>query len=74
MGNNPSHFEGEGLPVETVSYYDVLQFIKKLNAKELGEVYRLPTEAEWEYACRAGSISRYYWSGESIEDSVDYYA
>lgn len=65
MGNNPSHFKSEKVggnsrrhPVEQVSWYDVQQFIKKLNAKE-GRKYRLPTEAEWEYAARAGSSEDY---------------
>lgn len=59
MGDNPSYFKGENLPVEQVSWEDVQQFIKKLNAKKDGYTYRLPTEAEWEYACRAGSKGDY---------------
>jgi formylglycine-generating enzyme required for sulfatase activity len=55
MKNNPSHFKGSNLPVESVSWDDAQAFIKKLNAKNDGYSYRLPTEAEWEYACRAGS-------------------
>jgi formylglycine-generating enzyme required for sulfatase activity len=56
MGNNPSKFQGEAhLPVERVSWEDVQKFIKELNDKKDGYIYRLPTEAEWEYACRAGS-------------------
>lgn len=53
MGSNPSHFTGDNLPVENVSWHDVQEFITKLNAKT-GEHYRLPTEAEWEYAARGG--------------------
>lgn len=59
MGNNPSYFTGANLPVEMVSWHDVQEFIKKLNAKKDGYSYRLPTEAEWEYACRAGTTGDY---------------
>jgi formylglycine-generating enzyme required for sulfatase activity len=60
MGNNPSHFTGDdNLPVEWVSWDDVQEFIKKLNEKEGTNKYRLPSEAEWEYACRAGTTTRY---------------
>jgi formylglycine-generating enzyme required for sulfatase activity len=58
MGNNPSSFNGDDLPVETVSWNDCQEFLKKLSAKE-GKTYRLPTEAEWEYACRAGTTTRF---------------
>jgi formylglycine-generating enzyme required for sulfatase activity len=54
MGRNPSHFKGPDLPVESVSWEDVQEFLQKLSAREKGTPYRLPTEAEWEYACRAG--------------------
>ena len=54
MRSNPSRFKGEGFPVENVSWHDCALFVKKVNAK-LGGVARLPTEAEWEYACRAGA-------------------
>ena len=57
MGNNPSKFpKGDNYPVEQVSWNDVQEFISKLNAKT-GKNYRLPTEAEWEYAARGGNKS-----------------
>jgi formylglycine-generating enzyme required for sulfatase activity len=58
MGNNPSNFKGDDLPVERVCWEDAQEFIKKLSTKE-GLKYRLPTEAEWEYSCRAGSTTRF---------------
>ncbi|MBZ0265818.1 SUMF1/EgtB/PvdO family nonheme iron enzyme [bacterium] len=67
MGNNPSHLKGDDLPVEQVSWNDCQDFIKKLNQREPGKGYRLPTEAEWEYACRAGTTTRFY-SGDSESD------
>jgi formylglycine-generating enzyme required for sulfatase activity len=59
MGSNPSYFKGSDLPVENVSWYDAQEFITKLNAKNDGYRYRLPTEAEWEYAARAGTTGPY---------------
>jgi formylglycine-generating enzyme required for sulfatase activity len=59
MEDNPSHFKGDDLPVENVSWHDVQEFIKRLNKKETTDKYRLPTEAEWEYAARAGTTTRY---------------
>ncbi len=70
MGTNPSNFKGASNPVEQVYWKDAVQFCQRLSAlpeeKAAGRVYRLPTEAEWEYACRAGSQTRYiFGDGES---------
>lgn len=56
MGSDPSKFEGDNLPVEQVGWDDAMEFIRKLNSMEGTTRYRLPTEAEWEYACRAGKM------------------
>lgn len=66
MGNNPSCFKGDDLPVERVSWNDAVEFCEKLSLKE-GKHYRLPTEAEWEYACRAGTTGPYAGTGR-LED------
>ena len=55
MGNDPALHQGDNLPVERVSWTDCQAFIQKLNARVPGGGFRLPNEAEWEYACRAGS-------------------
>ena len=58
MGSNPSKFKGDNLPVNTVSWNDAVAFCRKLSTRER-TTYRLPTEAKWEYACRAGSTGRF---------------
>ncbi len=58
MGKNPSQFKGPNNPVEQVAWADAVEFCRKLSAKT-GRTVRLPTEAEWEYACRAGSKGRF---------------
>ena len=65
MGNNPSKFKGDNLPVEHVSWKDCQKFLSKLN-RITGKMFRLPTEAEWEYAARGGNKSRgYQYSGSN---------
>ncbi len=73
MGNNPSYREGDNLPVEQVSWEDTQEFIEKLN-QETGRIFRLPTEAEWEYAARGGKKSKgYKYSGSDKLDEVAWY-
>ncbi|MBD2442445.1 SUMF1/EgtB/PvdO family nonheme iron enzyme [Dolichospermum sp. FACHB-1091] len=71
MGSNPSQFKGNNRPVERVSWNDAVTFCQRLSQKT-GKNYRLPSEAEWEYACRAGTTTPFYF-GESITaDLVNY--
>ena len=73
MGSNPSNFKGDNLPVEKVSWNDCQEFISKLNSLT-GRKFRLPTEAEWEYAARGGKKSRgYQYSGSSNISDVVWY-
>ena len=73
MGNNPSHFKGDNLPVEMVSWDECQEFISKLNSIT-GKTFRLPTEAEWEYAARGGKKSRgYQYSGSKNISDVAWY-
>ena len=73
MGGNPSYFKGCGAdcPVEKVSWLDAQEFIRQLNVTT-GRNYRLPTEAEWEYACRGGDSGQVYCGGNDI-DAVGWY-
>ncbi|ALB43585.1 hypothetical protein AA650_16705 [Anabaena sp. WA102] len=64
VGNNPAKFKGDNRPVENVSWDDAVAFCQKLSQRT-GKKYRLPSEAEWEYACRAGTTTPFYF-GESI--------
>ena len=74
MGENPSRWQGDNLPVHSVSWnFDVQEFLKKLN-QLTGKTFRLPTEAEWEYAARGGNKSQgYKYSGSNDVDEVAWY-
>lgn len=73
MNNNPSHFRGDNLPVEQVSWDDALEFCHRLS-DQTGKTYRLPTEAEWEYAARGGQKTRgYKYAGSNNLDTVAYH-
>jgi formylglycine-generating enzyme required for sulfatase activity len=74
MGNNPSYYKGNGLPVENISWNDAQEFCKAIS-KVTGKTYRLPSEAEWEYACRAGSTGDYcFGDGEALLSNYAWYS
>ncbi|MBD2312078.1 SUMF1/EgtB/PvdO family nonheme iron enzyme [Desertifilum sp. FACHB-1129] len=71
MGNNPSRFQGSDRPVERVSWNDAVEFCHKLSQRT-GQRYRLPSEAEWEYACRAGTTTPFHFGETITPDLVNY--
>ncbi len=71
MGNNPANFKGANRPVEQVTWNDAVEFCRKLS-EQTGHTYRLPSEAEWEYACRAGTTTAFYF-GETITTDLANY-
>jgi formylglycine-generating enzyme required for sulfatase activity len=72
MGTNPSHFKGSNRPVERVSWTNAVTFCKKLSQK-IGKTYRLPSEAEWEYACRAGTTTPFHFGETITTDLANYH-
>jgi formylglycine-generating enzyme required for sulfatase activity len=76
MGKNPAKFKGDDLPVENVSWHDAQDFLQKLNARFPGMDYRLPTEAEWEYAAcggEKGAKDHFIYAGSNNLDEVGWY-
>lgn len=71
MGENPSNFKGETRPVERVSWNNAVEFCKRLTQKT-GRTYRLPSEAEWEYACRAGTTTPFHFGETITTDLVNF--
>ena len=71
MGNNPAKFKGANRPVENVSWDGAVEFCKKISQRT-GRNYRLPSEAEWEYACRAGTTTPFYFGETITTDLVNY--
>jgi formylglycine-generating enzyme required for sulfatase activity len=71
LETNPSNFKGNELPVESVNWYQATEFCKRLS-RETKQEYRLPSEAEWEYACRAGTTTPFYF-GETIAGELANY-
>ncbi len=71
MGNNPSEFKGENLPVERVAWEQCMEFCRKLSERT-GRICTLPTEAQWEYACRAGTTTPFYFGGTLSTDQANY--
>ncbi len=72
MSNNPSHFQGYNRPVDSVTWEDAVEYCRRLSEIE-GIKCRLPTEAEWEYAARAGTTTQYYW-GNKVDGSYCWFA
>jgi formylglycine-generating enzyme required for sulfatase activity len=71
MGTNPSYFKGSNRPVESVSWHDAVAFCQELSQRA-GRNYRLPSEAEWEYACRAGTTTPFHFGETMTTDLANY--
>jgi formylglycine-generating enzyme required for sulfatase activity len=77
MGNNPSRFKGENLPVEKVTWDDAVAFCKALTRQEpipRGWGFTLPTETQWEYACRAGTITNFFWGNDINQKLANWFS
>ncbi|MBW4616802.1 MAG: SUMF1/EgtB/PvdO family nonheme iron enzyme [Desmonostoc vinosum HA7617-LM4] len=72
LNSSPSHFKGDDLPVESISWYDAVEFCDRLS-KHARNHYRLPSEAEWEYACRGGTTTEFYF-GKTITPKLANYS
>ena len=68
LASNPSMYKGDKLPVQCISWLDAIEFCKRYSEYKQAK-YRLPTEAEWEYACRAGTTTNYFW-GDTVPDKT----
>jgi formylglycine-generating enzyme required for sulfatase activity len=73
LNPDPSYFKGDRLPVEQVSWYDAVEFCARLS-RHTGRTYRLPSEAEWEYACRAGTTTPFHFGPTITSQIANYYA
>lgn len=73
MGDNRARFVDDEMPAQRISWNDAVDFIRRLNKKENTTSYRLPTEAEWERAARAGTSTQYFWGDEISNDHAWYY-
>ncbi len=73
LNSEPSNFKGDRLPVEQVAWYEAVEFCDRLSRKT-GKTYRLPSEAEWEYACRAGTSTKFHFGNTISRDFVNYNA
>ncbi len=71
LDSDPSNFKGDNRPVESVSWYDAIEFCARLSA-HTGRQYRLPTEAEWEYACRAGTTTPFHFGETTSSELANY--
>jgi formylglycine-generating enzyme required for sulfatase activity len=71
LNYDPSYFKGDNLPVEQVSWYEAVEFCERLS-KKTGRTYRLPSEAQWEYACRAGTTTLFHFGEAVTPDLANY--
>lgn len=72
MNNNPSFFQDDKLPVDGASWYAAQEFVRRLNERNEDYIYRLPSEAEWEYACRAGTTTEFAFGDDLTADDANF--